>query len=233
MSSNGTPAPPAVPLPPPPTTPYAAVQPSLFLNDGYRSTSLPAKDINSSPLGRNDPFQPKTGAPTWNPAALLQPNRKPASPSVQQPEPRSMPSPVPHRTPSRASAPPNTNGTLAFQFATPNGPASAGPSSGPSTPPDSQPRNALGPGHFVERIHHIQERSEVPNPKRRKVEDEDAPKGTKMAVRGGSGVLGQALKDQRQDSSGTSTPQSLTVDLTDGEISSCLGKAADSNIVYR
>lgn len=105
-----------------------------------------------------------------------------------------------------------------FQFETPNGAASAGPASGTSTPPDSQLRNGLGPGSFLEKVHHIQDRSEVPEPKRRRLEDEDAQKGTKMAVRGGSGMLGQAVRDQRQDSSGTSTPQSVTVDLTDGEL---------------
>jgi hypothetical protein len=106
---------------------------------------------------------------------------------------------------------------MIFQFATPNGAASAGPASSTSTPPDSQLRGGTGPSSFLEKVHHIQDRSEVPEPKRRRVDDDDAQKGTKMAVRSGSGVLGQALKDQRQDSSGTSTPQSVTVDLTDGE----------------
>lgn len=112
-----------------------------------------------------------------------------------------------------------------FQFATPNGAASVGPASGASTPPDSQPRNGLGPGNFVERVHHIQDRSEVPQPKRRRVDDEEVQKGTKMAVRGGSGVLGQALNDQRQASGGNGafTPQALTVDLTDGQADDSAG----------
>ena len=69
---------------------------------------------------------------------------------------------------------------------------------------------------WVEKLHNVQARTEAPDAKRRRLEPEAEQNGTKIPVRNGSGILGQYVKDKRQESGGASTPQSMTVDLTDG-----------------
>jgi hypothetical protein len=116
---------------------------------------------------------------------------------------------------------PSISSPVVFQFSDTDGTPSAGPSSGAPTPVSSDGQTAaVAPANWVEKVHNVQARADVPDLKRRRVEPQDAQNGTKMPVRGSSGILGQYVKDKAQESSGASTPQSTfqstTVDLTSG-----------------
>ncbi|KAL6860125.1 hypothetical protein ACO1O0_004150 [Amphichorda felina] len=118
------------------------------------------------------------------------------------------------------AAQPGYGSSMVFQFSSPNGTPSAGPSSEASTPVSSDAQGTAAPVNWLERIHNVQARTEAPEAKRRRVDSDDDQNGTKMPVRGSSGILGQYVKDKRLESSSVSTPQqmpqSMTVDLTSG-----------------
>lgn len=155
-------------------------------------------------------YAPKN-PPAWNPAALLQPNRR-AQAHTAAPDGRSAIS-ASARVPPQAQS----NASLNFQFSTPEATHSDEPSGGElSYSSNDAGRAVAGSGNWVERIHNVQARAEAPEPKRRRVDTEGQQNGTKMPFRSGSGILGQYVKDKSQESSGANTPQSMTVDLTDG-----------------
>lgn len=171
--------------------------------------------IDTHIQGRNS--HAPNNAPAWNPAALLQPNRKAPAPA-QFANARLVPSPTPRQAPQK-TAQPSSSSSMVFQFSSPNGTPSAGPSSDASTPVSSDTQSAVVPVNWVDKIHNVQSRSEVPEAKRRRVDSDDGQNGTDIPVRGSSGILGQYVKDKRQESGASapqSMPQSMTVDLTSG-----------------
>lgn len=129
----------------------------------------------------------------------------------------------------------NANGPQLFQFENPNETIS-----GASTPSYSSesahPTTFAGPGNWIEKVHNVQDRSEVSEAKRRKVDSEDSPGRSKIAMRNasGSGALGQALKDADADSNAAALPQTATVDLTDGndEDIITIGDPGDDEVCY-
>lgn len=171
--------------------------------------------------------------PQWNPSSLLQPNRVA---SLHQPTRRNTtdagfyttgeapgrPSSAPEeQEPDSANGEVDGLGALRFQFTSPHGSTSAGPSSQASTPGAGY--QALnGAGSWVERSNQVQPRLEVREPKRRKTEDAQDYSNNRMPVRSGSGMLGGYLREQRElngmNSSRATTPSSTTVDLTDGKL---------------
>lgn len=151
--------------------------------------------------------------PSWNPAVLLQPNRRNTTPDSQTPTLR-------HFSSSQISRPhshSNPSDPVVFQFSSPNESASAGPSSRASTPSSVHANGANGVGAWIERMNNVQHRSNVPQPKRRKTEDwELSQDGGPALVRGGSGMLGEYVQEKRREADGSTASQAMTVDLTDG-----------------
>ncbi|KFA71969.1 hypothetical protein S40288_06229 [Stachybotrys chartarum IBT 40288] len=135
---------------------------------------------------------------TWNPAALLQPGR----------QPNTSQTPMPERP--RDSPPDAATSSLVFQFSNASAPSSAAPSQ-PSSPGGREPN---GVGNWLERMNHVQNRSAVPQPKRRRVDDaQDSPTQIR---RNGSGVLGEYVKEKAKEGGGSVSSAFETVDLTNG-----------------
>lgn len=66
-------------------------------------------------------------------------------------------------------------------------------------------------------MNNVQHRSAIPQAKRRKTEDQDGSQdGANATPRGGSGILGEYVKDKRKEANGSTASQALTVDLTSG-----------------
>ncbi|ORY63115.1 SNF2 family N-terminal domain-containing protein [Pseudomassariella vexata] len=123
-----------------------------------------------------------------------------------------------------------SSASLDFQFSSPND----GSVSNTSTPvsyyshlDDSHSHNPTpvnGFGNMFERQHNIQQRSSVPQPKRRKVETDDTANQNHGFGSGGSGMMGQYVKDKREEAARIPPNKHVpTVDLTetvdtDGEV---------------
>ncbi|KAI0132362.1 SNF2 family domain-containing protein [Xylariales sp. AK1849] len=117
-----------------------------------------------------------------------------------------------------------SSGSLDFHFSSPND----GTTSSASTPPSfaSQgmdtttashtPTPVNGFGNMFERMNNVQDRSAVPQVKRRKVESEDNGAHHKNFAAGGSGTLGQYMKDKRDEAAKNPALRRVdTVDLTE------------------
>lgn len=76
-----------------------------------------------------------------------------------------------------------------------------------------------GLGNFVERMNNVQDRSDVPQPKRRKTENEDdMPNATPGFQGSGAGALGQYVQEKQIEGRVASTARRIeTVDLTEGD----------------
>ena len=108
------------------------------------------------------------------------------------------------------------NASMVFQFASPNEVPSAGPSSRASTPSSINGYGANGINHQLQRLHNVQDRSNVPTAKRRRLEQEDSNDGfTPPPMRGGSGDLGTYVKEQQNKGNG-STAAAPFVLIDDG-----------------
>ncbi|KAF4126754.1 Superfamily II DNA or RNA helicase, SNF2 family [Geosmithia morbida] len=161
---------------------------------------------------------PRNNASSWNPAALLQPNhhQSPAAISIPSSPSSTTQAPPPTAQCQQQSQP------MVFQFLDGNeASSSTGPPSGASTPAvssDATPSGGVRPGNWVEKVHNVQARSEVPEPKRRRVYIDDGHHHKKIPVRANSGsVLGQYVLETHRETSGSmSLPASPTVDLTSG-----------------
>ncbi|KAF5666232.1 hypothetical protein FHETE_6354 [Fusarium heterosporum] len=171
------------------------------------------------------PSRSASGVPSWNPAALLQPNhRAVSSPNLVNPaqgqfSPPCPPSQQNQRMQQRPQMNTNMqNNSMVFQFSSPNDTPSAGPSSRSSTPGSSYANGFNGAGNFIERANNVQHRSLVPQPKRRRTEDSENGFHHMMTppVHGGGGVLGQYVTDRRKEGNGVTASPSMTVDLTGG-----------------
>lgn len=131
-----------------------------------------------------------------------------STPSMQSPH-------MVHRQAPRSAPPSRKNTPLVFEFPSADDNRSVASQSGPSTPRSVGEPSTSGPGNWIERTHHLQNRSDVPQPKRRRTEDgQDAKFGVVMPMRSGSGVLGEYVKDKHKEPNGHSSSSSLTVDLT-------------------
>lgn len=156
--------------------------------------------------------------PTWNPSALLQPHRR--TPETSRSMTPGHASPIAHRQGPNSAPPSRKNTPIIFEFPTAEESQSAAPSpSGPSTPRSMADHHIPAASHWIERTHNLQDRSDVPQPKRRRTEDgQDAKIGIQMPVRSGSGVLGEYVKSRHKEPNGHSSSASLsssaTVDLT-------------------
>ncbi|KAF5002542.1 hypothetical protein FDECE_10606 [Fusarium decemcellulare] len=157
--------------------------------------------------------------PSWNPAALLQPNRRTSSSTDLASSAHRQFSPS-HNI-QRSSQPPPMNNSVVFQFSSPNDTPSAGPSSRSSTPGSNYANGPNGVGGFIERMNNVQHRSFVPQAKRRRVEDMEGPHdGATAPVHGGAGILGEYVKEKRKEANSSTASPAMTVDLTSGILAS-------------
>ncbi|KAF5018355.1 hypothetical protein F66182_9666 [Fusarium sp. NRRL 66182] len=167
------------------------------------------------------PSRSASGIPSWNPAALLQPNQRAASsPNLANPTQGHF-SPSQHTQRFQQIPQMNMNmgmnNSMVFQFSSPNDTPSAGPSSRSSTPGSSYANGFNGAGNFIERMNNVQHRSAVPQPKRRRTEDGDGFHNlVTPPVHGSSGMLGQYVTEKRKEASSATASPSMTVDLTSG-----------------
>jgi SNF2 family DNA or RNA helicase len=78
--------------------------------------------------------------------------------------------------------------------------------------------------NFVERIHNVQDRSDVPQPKRRKtIAEGDNLDPTGVYNSAGGGILGQYVQDKREEGRASPSGRGVeTVDLTNGDASLAL-----------
>ncbi|KAI5926168.1 SNF2 family N-terminal domain-containing protein [Camillea tinctor] len=170
---------------------------------------------NQSPIPANSTL--KTD---YSPALLLNPRAYATGPSVQN-----NGSPVLLNR-SNGSTP------LQFQFATPDDVSMSEPQL--SFPQRPIPTNGQlmthengtngGVGSMIERMNNVEERTAIPQQKRRKLEAENGTEYKHSFGGGGSGMVGQYVKDRRQEGTSRSSIQSVeTVDLTDA--------ADDSDVV--
>ncbi|AEO66984.1 uncharacterized protein THITE_2115624 [Thermothielavioides terrestris NRRL 8126] len=161
----------------------------------------------------------------WTPSALLNPKAglvPPVRPQSAGGVPVSSTPPVSSEQPE-----------VSFQFASPGESLdvdSAGiPAHGQNVPqhhPPTMPIFQNGFGQQIERLHNVQERTAVPQPKRRKTmnENDHLPSlSTNSPFSGvGSGVLSQDIKQQRRQSGDSVQPRQVprsleTIDLTEGD----------------
>jgi hypothetical protein len=162
-----------------------------------------------------------TSAASWDPRALLQPRARVAEP----PKPAqngSLDSAVGSPT-SRGNTPNLTNGnSVVFQFTSQNGtPAYTGTTTSTTSSPGSDHRNHAhrGAGDFIERMNNVQDRAAIPQPKRRRLDENDPSKDpSSVQVRGGGGILGSYVKDKREEASPAGSASAMTVDLTSGTV---------------
>lgn len=156
--------------------------------------------------------------PSWSPSALLQPHRR--SPEMTRSMTPGQPSPIIHHHGPSSAPPSRKNTPVVFEFPSAEETQSAAASpSGPSTPRSIAEHHIPNSSYWIERTHNLQDRSDIPQPKRRRTEDgQDAKIGIQMPVRSGSGVLGDYVKSRHKEPSGHSSSASLsssaTVDLT-------------------
>lgn len=183
-------------------------------------------DAYTAPLaqGRHSSTPPKpqrSSVPTWNAAALLDPKNfavttaMPPTTSTRQPTTGTM----------GPSVPVNHTNPLTFQFASPDDnnikmSTQVSSDQGPThTNGAGQPPVTNGMGAMLDRKYNLQDRSTIPEPKRRKIETTDEAGQAKQAFRGnGTHILGDYIKEKRSE--GTATPplkRAETVDLTDGK----------------
>ncbi|KAG5950677.1 hypothetical protein E4U53_004596 [Claviceps sorghi] len=225
MSTNGTSRPPPQPAEWPlseTTVPFRGSRPPAEAAEHFTTPAQSPTATSTFAGAQNRLSHPSGSMPGWNPAALLQPSRRGFSAT----DLRNLPSGRPHSTNSQAShghgrASPAVSDQMVFQFTSTSDTSSNEHDHGPSTPtpPNGEAVAANGTGVWIERINNVQHRSTVPHPKRRKTEDahDFAAKFSNVPVRSSSGMLGDHVKEKRQESDGqallTAAP---TVDLTDG-----------------
>ncbi|KAH7030928.1 SNF2 family domain-containing protein [Microdochium trichocladiopsis] len=144
----------------------------------------------------------------YNPALLLNPKGFSPAAAAQKAQSRTSTTP----TPSLDSP------SFEFQFSTPSdvfeiadSPVTSHHGSGADTPQGN------GFGDMIERMNNVQKRTAAPQSKRRKLETEgDSPSANGFRG-GGSGVIGQYVKEKRDQAAQQSSARGVeTVDLTDG-----------------
>jgi SNF2 family DNA or RNA helicase len=196
----------------------------------------------------------------WSPAALLNPGK---AGTVPPPRPQSAGAIPASSTHSAASTQPE----MSFQFASPGDtlavdfagipaavPGTATTQNVPQHHPPTMPIFQNGSGHSIERLHNVQDRTAVPQPKRRKTTNENDPTpllpthnsfaslSSFSAFSGaGTSILTQHLKQQQLGDTSQPNPvrkPSETIDLTDGDSEAPLliqtpkGPVKDEEVCY-
>lgn len=183
---------------------------------------LPRQDIPSRNGYANAPTTHGASGLGLNPAMLLNPRGYAAATRTNNESGQSTPT-------SGLQRSSGSTASLDFHFSSPNG----GTPSGASTPPSfihahsgtseshsTSPVNGLG--SMLERLNNVQDRTIAPHPKRRKLEtielddSADEQQNRNSFGSGGSGVLGQHVKDKRGEAAKTPSLSRMdTVDLTE------------------
>lgn len=177
------------------------------------------------------PSPAANSVPSWSPDALLNPNRQiPTTPNPIRPTPRHT---FPPQNGQYFQPDPNMNSSTVFQFASPNEVASAGPSSRASTPSSINGQGANPFPNLFDNLNNVQDRSTIPRPKRRRLEDQEGPQGNTQPMRGGSGGLGAYVKEQQKKGNGSTMASAMTVDLTDGIIYPLLSSSLSLLTMFR
>jgi hypothetical protein len=190
-----------------------------------RATSTPPGDSNvdTHRQGRSaiQNLTPRPISQPWNPAALLNPRQHAAA------------------QPKNIGFSPSTNGygandAVVFQFSNPHDVSGNGLSlpfpaeSWPAQEASSAGLATNGMATFIERANNVQDRTIMPQSKRRKI---DSPELAALQANGasGSGMLGQYVREKREEES-KNAPAVQTVDLTEGMLStsSCLVESSDT-----
>ncbi|KAK5998484.1 Helicase-like transcription factor [Cladobotryum mycophilum] len=182
----------------------AAIDPSVLSNN--------MSTIVDNPQGR--PSSAAGAMPSWNPAALLQPNRRTASATDFRNAAPNQPAAwqqAPHpqdRT--------DSSNSMVFQFASPSETPVATPPN-MDIPSPGQVPSANGVGGWIERMNNVQNRSVVPQAKRRRLDEgDDSSSGPNAPMRGSSGVLAEYVRERRKEANnGAASSRASTVDLTD------------------
>lgn len=206
---------------------FSSLQPGHSHQDAHTSAHQGRSPFPRSPA----PSANGGGLPSWNAAALLNPKAHAAAPARAQDQQRS----------SVQNA--NTANHMVFQFSSANGTPNSGYQS-PATPTpeddvdgSSQDAPAAGMSRMIERMNNIQDRSSFPLPKRRKIDENEDGSSTPNSFRsGGNGMLGEYVRQQRDQSQPVPSLRSApSVDLTGGEskrkvLLCCAGLVADREI---
>lgn len=211
---TASPAPRPVTLPQTPSPNQSRHDTHIDTNQGQSSVPRPTPHIAQ--------------LPAWDPASLLDPKAFVVPPQANaQPQPtRPSPNNATHADPVTIQF--STRGPLDFQFSTPGlSEYHAHPSRPPSADSfaQSQPYTGQnGIGTMIERMNNVQDRSSVPVPKRRKVEQGlEGVNGKQAGFHGSSsGMLGEYMKQNQQEGqAGPSFAQFAPLDLTSGRSPSC------------
>ncbi|KAL2134783.1 hypothetical protein VTI74DRAFT_10857 [Chaetomium olivicolor] len=161
---------------------------------------------------------------SWSPAALLNPKAA-AIPPARPQSAGAVTTSSSSSTLSTASPQPE----MSFQFTSPGDNLAVDflgiPFRSQGTPQHHPPTTPIfqnGFGQRIERLHNVQERIAVPQPKRRKTMNEYDPQpslSTSSSFVGSSGILAQHIKQQQPVQNGhpKPVPKSLTIDLTEGD----------------
>lgn len=149
-------------------------------------------------------------APIWDSHALLNPRAGMPKPSVTQPPLSTI------QRPDRSSSSTPSSAPVAFEFVNATYDFQPSPASTPQPNGAYNAERAGGAGSILERGFRLEDRTTVPQPKRRKTEEGSAAIPKKKISGGSGGVIGTPLRDMAN----TTVPQmkqSETVDLTAGK----------------
>ncbi|KAK4465272.1 putative SWI/SNF-related matrix-associated actin-dependent regulator of chromatin subfamily A member 3-like 1 [Cladorrhinum samala] len=167
---------------------------------------------------------------SWSPAALLDPKAKAANAS----SPGSRPPQASASTPNLAALHRRAQEQTTFQYPNPNGPIVVDFTGAGLGNADHHFHNRIfqsGAATNIERLHNVQDRPSLPQPKRRKTATETDPSPSHIAfapanaafAAAGSGILAQHIKEERAGGSvnqASLTPTSSfsgAIDLTDDD----------------
>ncbi|KAK4166015.1 SNF2 family N-terminal domain-containing protein [Cladorrhinum sp. PSN259] len=171
---------------------------------------------------------------SWDPASLLDPKAQAANTAAPAPRPPQPSASTPNLTALHHRA--QQHDEVTFQYPSPNAPIVVDFTGAGLGTPDHHfhSRNRMfptGSSSNIERLHNVQERTSLPQPKRRKTETESDPSPGHLAFAptngafsaAGSGILAQHIKNERANAPAgqfNSTPalnNGGTIDLTDEE----------------
>ncbi|KAI1344589.1 SNF2 family N-terminal domain-containing protein [Xylariaceae sp. FL0016] len=156
--------------------------------------------INNAPNGHS---AAATSIPStsYDPALLLNP--KNFTPSSQN-----------HN--SQSANEPDSSDVVEFTFSSPNDTVESSNTLASDSVMQRPAAQVNGFGQMFERMNNVQDRAFAPLPKRRKLDDQESTPPRNGFSGGANGMLGQHIKDKRQEAARKSSSQSVEmVDLTD------------------
>ncbi|CAJ2513775.1 Uu.00g018940.m01.CDS01 [Anthostomella pinea] len=156
----------------------------------------------SAPKGYQT-FETSSSKADYNPALLLNPRGY-------------VPSPTNNNAPQPSFSEANSTAPMEFQFATVDEQYGFGGSlSFPKQPSEQAAPHVSGYGNMIERMNNVEDRPSAPQ-KRRRLETEDSAESTHGFAAGGSGMMGQYMKDKQHEfAQRPANRPTETVDLTD------------------